>query len=26
MTIHGHNEYANKSCPSFIVQEEYANL
>ena len=26
MTIHGHNEYSNKSCPSFIVQEEYANL
>ena len=26
MTIHGHNEYANKSCPCFNVQEEYANL
>lgn len=26
MTIHGHNEYANKSCPSFIVKEEYENL
>lgn len=26
MTIHGHNEYSNKSCPSFNVQEEYANL
>ncbi len=26
MTIHGHNEYANKACPSFNVQEEYANL
>ena len=26
MTIHGHNEYSNKSCPSFIVKEEYANL
>jgi N-acetylmuramoyl-L-alanine amidase len=26
MTIHGHNEYSNKSCPSFIIKEEYANL
>jgi len=26
MTIHGHNEYANKACPSFNVQKEYANL
>ena len=26
MTIHGHNEYANKACPCFNVQEEYANL
>ena len=26
MTIHGHNEYANKSCPCFSVQKEYANL
>ena len=26
MTIHAHHEYANKSCPSFNVQEEYANL
>ena len=26
MTIHGHNEYANKACPSFNLQEEYANL
>ena len=26
MTIHGHNEYANKAWPSFNVQEEYANL
>jgi len=26
MTIHGHNEFANKACPSFIVKEEYANL
>ena len=26
MTIHGHNEYANKAFPSFNGQEEYANL
>ena len=26
MTIHAHHEYANKSCPSFNVKEEYANL
>jgi len=26
MTIHGHNEYANKACPCFNAQEEYANL
>ena len=26
MTIHGHNEFANKACPSFNAQEEYANL
>ena len=26
MTIHGHNEYANKACPCFDVQKEYANL
>jgi len=26
MTIHGHNEYANKGCPCFDVQKEYANL
>ena len=24
--IHGHNEYANKACPSFDVQKEYRNL
>ncbi len=26
MTIHGHNEFANKACPSFDVKSEYANL
>jgi N-acetylmuramoyl-L-alanine amidase len=26
MTIHGHNEFANKACPSFNVQVEYENL
>lgn len=26
MTIHGHNEFANKACPSFDVKLEYANL
>ena len=25
-TIHGHNEFANKACPSFNVKEEYKNL
>ena len=26
MTVHGHNEFANKACPSFNVKEEYVNL
>lgn len=25
-TLHGHNEFANKACPSFNVQEEYSWL
>ena len=25
-TLHGHNEFANKACPCFDVQEEYSDL
>ena len=25
-TIHGHNEFANKACPSFIARQEYKNI
>lgn len=25
-TLHGHNEFASKDCPSFIVRDEYAYL
>jgi N-acetylmuramoyl-L-alanine amidase len=25
-TLHGHNEFARKACPSFDVQEEYKDL
>ena len=25
-TLHGHNEFANKACPSFDVQKEYKHI
>ena len=25
-TLHGHNEFSDKTCPCFNVQEEYANI
>lgn len=26
MTVHGHNEYSAKACPSFVVKEKYPFL
>jgi N-acetylmuramoyl-L-alanine amidase len=25
-TLHGHNEFSNKACPSFDVQSQYKNI
>ena len=25
-TLHGHNEFSSKACPSFDVQEEYKDI
>jgi len=25
-TLHGHNEFSNKRCPSFIVEDEYKDI
>lgn len=26
ITIHGHNEFSSKACPSFIVKEKFADM
>ena len=26
ITIHGHNEFSSKACPSFVVKEKFADL
>ena len=26
LSLHGHNEYANKACPSFVVKSKYSFL